>query len=515
MIVSLFWLLCFISTAFGTVTKIYDIETVIKSYLSHTIDEHALHGTSYEYMQVIQDESNLTHRYFQSVRYIKYGFPMYTNATNDNNKIYKKLNFIQSIAYYYCGINMSYVMNTSLDNIWINESQLYMNSPIFPVQLVESYELIRSEICHRIGVGLHQSVVDMFNTYSHVDSFSSSFIQHVANFLSFNTSESLALRNIGQVYPFLAKFGEFESYKEIVIHHILKINNQALASNVLDKITSVMSNIDISVNQIMYPKMHGYVTSILKSKTSESFILNKHNTSNFWYYVQMYQLSTGKAAIKHQVENTTIETHDLLQLLDECWGVTKSFIVSATMADCILITFGIYESCEDGTDGHEYVLDAIKCIISNHDMYCSKFSSPADTTDFELKSKLRNSLRKLLPAVAFYPYFNEIINDTQFVNIVNNNTDSQMDEYLHEMLSRLMSVALENYKDIEMIKRIVTLFKPKINVCTKCIFQNKYKYEWNLKMLSWMDVLVSHECTYLTNYFQQEFMYQMHDCSTR
>ena len=139
-----------ISIVFGTVTNIYDIETVVNSYLSNTIDQHALHATSFDYMKMIQQESShVTSRYFQSVRYILHGFPI-TNETNNNDTVYKKLNFIQSIALYYCGINMSHVINTSLDNISIDESKLHMNSVIFPVQIVESYELVRHEICERI-----------------------------------------------------------------------------------------------------------------------------------------------------------------------------------------------------------------------------------------------------------------------------------------------------------------------------------------------------------------------------
>ena len=501
-----FFFLQSISIAYtlGTVTKVYDIETVIRSYVSHSIDEHALHATSNHYMQMVQDESHLTSRYLQSVRYILHGFPI-TNEANDNDTVYKKLNFIQSIAYYYCGINMSDVMSATLDNIFVDESQLYMNSVIFPVQLVESYELVRSEICERIKLGLYQSVIDMFNQYGYADPFFGRFIRNVANFISSKEHEFLSLQRIGDMYPFLAKFGEFELYKETVIDQIWKIDNMWRKSKILDKI---QFDIDTCVSQIKHPKMHKYVTDILKSTGNKSFILNQHNTSDFWHHVQLYQLSTASAAVSHHAENDTIKVRNLLQLLDECRLKPKFLLTGTSMAACRLITFGIYESCEDRMNGHEYVLNAIKCIISNHDLYYSKFGPLTNEMDYKFKSQLTNSLRKSLSEADIYLYLNELMNDTQFVNIVNNNTDSEIDTYLQKILSELMVHALEQHKDIQMIKKIAIVFKPKINVYAKCI-----DYPLNLRMISWMDVLMKHECMYLETYFQQRFKHQEDDCS--
>ena len=504
----------FISIVFGTVTNVYDIETVVNSYLSNTIDQHALHATSSDYMQMIQQESNLTPRYFQSVRYILHGFSI-TNATNDNDKVYnyKKLNFIQSIALYYCGFNMSDVMDTSLDNIFIDESKLLMNSSLFPVQIVESYELIRSEICHRIQFGLYQSVVDMFNPHSHADSFFSSFIKYVANFISPQTHQFFyELKNIGQMYPFLAKFGELELYKETVHHQIwhmdnARARNSALLGNTMEY------KIEICMNQIKHPKMHKYVTNILqrqqiKPTGNKSFIVNHYNASNFWNHVEMHQLLTGSTDTNGQVENNTLERGDLLELLDQCYlHSARRSRSSDTVADCTLMTFRMYElgNHKDGTNGHEHVLNAIKCIISNHDIYCLQFSPLTNTTDYEhfnstfltRKHHLRQSVRE----AALYPYLSELMNDTQFVKIINNSTD--FDTSLEIILCRLMIIGLEEYKDIEMIQKIVTAFKPKINVCTDCILDT-----WNkLVMISWMDLLMKHNCMHLTKYFQQRFIH--------
>ena len=96
------------------------------------------------------------------------------------------------------------------------------------------------------------------------------------------------------------------------------------------------------------------------------------------------------------------------------------------------------------------------------------------------------------------------MNDNQFANIVNNNTDSQIDTYLQTTLAKLIVLALEEYKDIEMIKKITAVFEPKINVCASV--------EWDSEMMPFMDVLVSHECMYLIKYFQQRFKHQIDDC---
>ena len=499
------------SIAFGTVTTVHDVETVINSYLSNTINEHALHATSYDYMRIVQDESPFTRRYLQSTRYILHGFPI-TNTTNDNVTGYKKLNFIQSIAYFYCGINMSYVMSTSLDSILINGSQLYMNSAIFPVQLVESYELVRSEICQRIKIGLYQSVVDMFKPNANADSFFSRFIANIANFISFNTRELFSLQSIGQMYPFLAKFGEFELYKKTVIDRILEINN-VLAFLALESkgVGGKMSDIDTCVSQIKYPKVKKYVTRVLNSTGTKSFIFHDHNTSGFLHYVRMYQLLTGSAAVNYQVENNTVavEMYNLLQLIDECLLASASFLGSATMSDCTLITFRIYESYKH-LNGHEHVVNTIKCIISHHNLYCSKYGADYDHFS-EMFLMLREDLIGLQNEAAFYPYLNELMNDTQFVNIVNNNTDAEIDKYLQTIFPKLMMLALEEYKDIEMIQKIAAVFKPKINVCIKCTLKDKYTCTWKEK--SWMGVLIKHEYMYLTKYFQQRFRDQVDHCS--
>ena len=535
MIFALFFLQL-ISTAFGTSTNVHDIETVIRSYLSDTNDEHALHATSYGYMQVVQDESHLSTRYFQAARYILHGFPMYTNDTNDNSTVYKKLNFIQSIALYYCGMNISYIINTSFDNILINESELHLNSSIFPVQMVESYELIRSEICERIELGLYQSVVDMFkqdvrsrsrqsnnlilpmnlNVNARSSKSLSSFIRNVAYFISFKTSQRVPeLSSICQMHQFLVKFGEFELHKGTVIHHVWQT----------DKLSSSLGgDIGICVNQIRYPKMHKYITDVLKQQVNltgnQSFILSRNKTCDFWTYVQMYQLRTDNDPINHQAENNTVELRNLLQLLDECRQKhAATFDSSENIATCALIAFRIYESHKDRINGHEYVLNAIKCIIANHDIYCSKFRTVASATDYHYSNStllmISHNLRQSLSAAVFYPYIDKLMNDTQFVNIVNNNTDSATDTYLHTILSKLMVLALEEYKDIEMIKKIARVFKPKINVCVNCIRENKFHIGFaQPKMLSWMDMLVKCDCIYLTKYFQLRFKQQVDDCSS-
>ena len=536
-----FFCLQSISIAFGTVTKVHDIENLISSYLSHTIDQHALYATSYNYMQIVQDESNLTPRYLQSIRYILHGFPI-ANGTNDNENTYKKLNFIQSIAYYYCGISMSRVMSTSLDNILINQSQLYMNSTIFPVQVVESYEFIRFEICERIKLGLYESVVDMFKPDMHVqstqrnpvilqlnsnvnaDSSFSRFIGNVADFISLNTHASDSLQSIDQMYQFLVKFGEFESYKEAVVRQIWQIDNSlALQSNPFTSAT--YDEIAICVHQIKHPKMHKYVTNTLKQQVkstgNRSFILDHdidHGKTedmfsrDFLHYARIYQFLTNSVAADYDVEHNEVEVHNMFELLHECYREYATIFrsTSSTMVDCVLIVFGVYESCNDDINGHEYVLDAIKCIISNHQLYCSTFAPLANETDYERSSSiflaLRKDLRESLSEAVFYPYIHELMNDTQFVNIVNNNTNFEIDTYLQTIFSNLMMLALDEYKDIEMIKKIATEFKPKINVCRNCILENKYK--WDALMISWMDVLIKQKFIYLTKYFQQRFKHQ-------
>ena len=506
-----------ISIAFGTVTKIYDIEKLITKHLAHTTDAHDLYATSYDYMKFVQKESDFTARYFQSVRYILHGFPMPSSIAklnSTNGKIHKKLNFIQSIVLYYCGMNMSYIVNTSLDNILINESQLYMNSMIFPVQLVESYEIIRLEICERIRLGSYQSIVDMFNPYKKArHSFFSGFVRQVANFISSTSCETFSLQNIGQMYPFLAKFDRYEPYKETVIGQIRKIDNYARASKVLGKIR--LSDIDICVSQIKHPKMYKYVTNILEQQVhstgNPSFILNRDKASNLSHYAQMYQLLTGSEAMSHHAESDIVEMRDLLQLLDDLHlrheaGASST---SITLVDSSLIAFRIHESRTDGINGHEYVLNAIKCIISNHDIYCSQFNPLAIATplqDHEFFMR-KDNLRQSLSADVFYPYIDEIMKDTQFVNIVNNNTDSKINTYLQKILSNLMAVAWEKYKDVEMIKTITTTFKQKIDVCMICIPDNHSKFEW--KSISLMNMLIKGDCMYLTKYFQQRFSHQV------
>ena len=490
MIFALFFLQS-ISIAFGTVTNVHDIETVISSYLFNTIDQHTLHATSTAYMQIVQDESHVSSRYFQSVRYMKHGFPMYPNSSSHTNStndiVYKKLNFVQSIAYCYCGIKMSSVMHPSLDNIFINKSQLFMNSTIFPIQLVESYELTRSEICERIKRGSYTSAVGMFKPIllfnSNHHSFFRGFARSVSNFVSSpHTYESFSMDSIGYMYQFLAKFGKDELYKDTVFYRIVEIYDR-------------YSDIDTCVNRIKHPKMYTYATSILNSTGDQPFILNGFNTSDFSHYVQMYQFSTGVNPLS-QVEDNIVKVRNLLQLIDQCQITTVS---GATTGDCPLIAFRIHELRNDGVNGHEYVLNVIKCTISNHHVYCSKF---ANETDYQFTSTSTNNLRELLSVAVLYPYLNELMNDNQFINIVNNNTNSEIDTYLQTTLCKLMMVALEQYKDFEMIKKIATAFKPKINVDTICI---RFKSECNPLQMSLMDTLRTYECGYLIKYFQQMF----------
>ena len=520
-----------ISITFGTVTNVYDIETVINNYLSNTIDHHSLHATSSKYMNMVQDESHTTSRYFQSVRYILHGFVI-TNETNDSDKRYKKLNFLQSIALFYCDINMSNVVNnTPFVNISIDESKLFMNSSIFPLQLVESYQLVRSEICQRIKLGWYHSVIDLFNPHVRSDSFFSRFIQDVVNFISSNSSEYVyELQRVGQMYPFLAKFGEFELYKQTVIRNILKMDTLLqLQSELtfLDLDNPILQNeIEVCVNQIKYPKMNEYIANILeqqvKSTGNKSFILNHYNcnASDLWHHVRMYENLTGMDAINHQlqVENNTIKMHNLLQLLDHCLVYSARRLTSSkSIIDCTLITFRMYELCDhkiNGMDGREYVINAIKCIISNHDVYCSKLSQLTNGTltqhdDFRSTSlRINNNLKKPLGQAIFYLYLNDLMNDTQFVNIINNNTDSvnSNDIYSPPILDLFnwMLLALEEYKDIEMITKIATVFRPKINVGGNYIFEFQHAFQ-KLVLQSWMDVLVTRNCTYLTKYFQQRF----------
>ena len=528
-------------------------------------------------------------------------------------------------------LNVFFPINTSFDNISIDESKLFMNSSIFALQMVESYQLVRCEICQRIKLGWYQSVIDLFNQHSHGDSFFSSFIQHVANFVSFKPSEYFyELQTIGQMYPFLAKFDEFELYKETVLDHLWEINNLTLQSQVFGKIQC-----DIAcVNQIKYSKMHKYLAGKLNSTKHNSFILNQHN---LWYYSQMYKLSTGIAAINDkrrsikdigsgnpsvpssmtvttmkglresiwyepprakddrnyknsdqaanldqeaiqarlpqffemipptddleepdemghsmnsdltenfatampemqnihemnhamlyeahselggtvnsdQPANNTTKIYNLLQLINECQH--KSVLLpkmKEKVDECTFLALTIYDSCQDidGINAHEYVVNAIKCIMSNHQFYCSKFTSLTFIEDYNYVNdrklrQLTNVLREKVSEDVFYPYLNEVMNDNQFANIVNNNTDSQIDTYLQTTLAKLIVLALEEYKDIEMIKKITAVFEPKINVCASV--------EWDSEMMPFMDVLVSHECMYLIKYFQQRFKHQIDDC---
>ena len=500
-----------IANAFLNTTNMYDIKTVINSYLSNTIDQHSLHATSHKFMKMVQDESHITSQYFQSVRYIKYGFSIKneTNSTNNNDKVYKKFNFIQSIAFFYCGINMSNVINTSFDNISIDESKLLMNSSIFALQIVESYQLIRCEICERIKLGWYQSVIDLFNPHSRDYSFFANawFIRKVESLISFTPRLSYDLNGIGQAYEFLAKFGDFEPYKEVVIGRISEID-RVLAQNSQLLGSPTMLEIEMRTHQIKHPKMHKYIVEKMvqhvKSTKNNSFILNHCNSSDFWHHVRMYHHLTGSHAINHQLDNTTVQIANMLQLLDQC-----QLPHATAIADCGLIVFGMYESYghENGTDGHEYVINAIKCIISNNHIYCSKFSQFTNGTYFE---HFMSNLRESMNVAIFYPYLNELMNDTQFVNIVNNNTDSEMDTYLQTTLSKLMVVAVEEYKDIEMIKKIANVFTPKINVCRKCTL---YPAFFSTK-IPWMDVLDKLGCKYLTKYFQQRFNHSVDECTS-
>ena len=211
------------------------------------------------------------------------------------------------------------------------------------------------------------------------------------------------------MYPFLAKFGEFESYKETVIYQIWKIDKFVRESQFFGD--EMSSDIDICVSQIEHPKMSKYVTDTLeqqvKSSERESFLLNHYKICDLWYYAQMYHLLTGTAAINHQGKNNTIEIGNLLQLLLDCPSKYEATFESATTY-CPLIAFAIYESrkdgINDGINGHEYVLNAIKCIISNHDLYYSKFGSLTNEMEYKFKSKLTNILRQSLSAAVFYPY---------------------------------------------------------------------------------------------------------------
>lgn len=85
------------------------------------------------------------------------------------------------------------------------------------------------------------------------------------------------------------------------------------------------------------------------------------------------------------------------------------------------------------------------------------------------------------------------MNDHQFVNIVNNNTDSEINTYLQTVLSQWMVLAVDYYRDIEMVKKIATVFEPKkIDAC----------------------MLMNPELLYLTNYFQQRFHHRIdHNCT--
>ena len=509
-----------ISFVFGinTRTKIYDIETVINSYLSNTIDQHALHATSSDYMKMIQQESNLSTRYLQSVRYILHGFPItIANETKDNINgrfVYKKLNFIQSIALFYCGINMSQVIKTSFENIAINESQLYMNSTIFPIQVVESYELVRSEICQRIKLGLHRFVVDMFKTepYSFPDFFFSGFIEEVALFVStpFKTGIITVWEKVGQMYPFLSRFGELELYKGPLIQRIWDMDRAGRKSKRLIAEQKFKFAVDTCVSEIKHPKMHKYVVEILKqqvetgTKKKKSSILNHRNVSmtELQYYVKMYQLVTLNTAINHQFENNTVEIRDLIQLLGQCQEATSTDSTVMDMNECVLITLKIYQSYYS----HEYIVNTIKCTISDHHLYCSKFIQTLRKNGSQF---WRYDLRNSIDEAVLYPYLNEIMNDTVFVNIVNNNTDSDINSYWQTMLSKLMSLALEEYRDIDMIKKIATVFTPTIDVREKCISASKNKRRSSLMSRSWMDVLKKHQCMYLTNYFQQRFRHQI------
>ena len=65
-----------------------------------------------------------------------------------------------------------------------------------------------------------------------------------------------------------------------------------------------------------------------------------------------------------------------------------------------------------------------------------------------------------------------------------------------------MFLALEEYRDIDMIKNIATVFKPTIDVCRTCTIQQLFKY-------SWMDVWMEQQCMYLKNYFQKQFRHQI------
>ena len=468
-----------ISIAFGTgtVTKVHDIETVIGGYLSNTVHEHALHATSSYYMRMVQDESRLTSRYFQSVRYIEYGFSMHINSSSQKNstneKSYKKLNFIQSIAHFYCGMNISSVLSTSLDNIWINNSQLYMNSVIFPVQIVESYEIIRSEICHRIKLGLYQSVVNMFyflqseKPYD-LSRFSLSyFIHKVANFISIKTNSFLSLQKVGDMHSFLAKFGEFELYKETVIHHISKWNIDYfnLVAKHMTELTEMKDSerqtiVDACANQIRYPKWHRYVIDMLKLPGNDSLMLNSSKSSQYKHCVLTYILLKGSNhdAANHLVENSTVQIGDLFQLLNGC---TTIQFFTLFWDDCSLIVFAIYESYQGDLDGHEYVINEIKLILSHHDVYYTKLSVLTNQTNS--KSTLINRLKidvESKPDV-FYPYLNELMNDDQFVHIIKNSTDIKTETYLQKIIYKWVLVAHKKYMDIEMIQKIVAVFQPK------------------------------------------------------
>ena len=172
----------------------------------------------------------------------------------------------------------------------------------------------------------------------------------------------------------------------------------------------------------------------------------------------------------------------------------------------------MYELCNHFKDAHGDVVNAIKCIISNHDIYCQLANQTGDGDFRSRVLRIRHDMQKSVGSVIFYPYLNEFMNDTQFVNIINNNTNDQDDICLQSILLKWMMFALEEYKDIEMIKKIATVFEPKINVYAKCMYLRKKPIA---RMTSWMGVLMTYNCEYLTKYFHQKFGSQMDDSSSK
>ena len=153
----------------GSVTNVLDTDMVINQYLNNSTDSNTLYYSSLKlarYINKIYKNNDWQITYEQAKRHIEYGY--LTNFTKDDQYTFKKLNFLQSIAYNYCNMPLnSFIVEKMCTIFEIHDSNLCLNSQIFPIQIIATYPMIRLEVCTQIKLGNIELVLQWFHCPSH------------------------------------------------------------------------------------------------------------------------------------------------------------------------------------------------------------------------------------------------------------------------------------------------------------------------------------------------------------